>query len=362
MATFAQLLDRAPGARVTNGVLEIERRHVLPRAAVALHALPQVLDAADADWLYLDTETTGLSGGVGTLAFMVGLARRDGERALDVRQVVAGSFAAERAMLQALAASVTPHSVLVTFNGKAFDVPLLQARLRLHRIDCDLGGLRHLDLMYPVRRAFRRLWPDCRLQTAERCLLGLRRVDDLPGAAAPAAWRDWLRRGATVPLRGVLRHNAQDVVSLARLHARLVAVYAGGDPTPADHAALGVAWQEAGHARRARDVWQRAGRRLSADGRLALAASYRRAGDWPRATALWAGLFAEGDRRAALELSKYYEHRCRDVATAIRYAGYCAADERDRRLARLQLKQPGDRQLMLWPGGRGEPHVVAGAI
>ncbi len=207
--------------------------------------LPDSLGLDDRDWVYIDTETTGLSSGVGNLAFMVGLARWQGGQRIVLRQYVLAGFAAEQAMLEQVAEWVGEGATLVSYNGKCFDLPLLDARCRAQRLPVHLSGLGHLDLLYTVRRAFRGAWPDCRLQTAEQRLLGVHRVDDLPGAEAPLAWRDWLGRGATGRLRGVLAHNRQDLVSLALLHHGLAQVYRDGAGCAVDLAAMGRAWHRA---------------------------------------------------------------------------------------------------------------------
>ena len=250
-------------------------------------------------------------------------------------------------MLHAMQEWIGADAVLVSYNGKCFDLPLLTGRLRLHRIRGDLGALAHLDLMYGVRRAYRAHWPDCRLQTAERSLLGLQRRDDLPGSQAPAAWRSWLRDGRTRPLARVLAHNRQDLVSLALLHRRLLSVYAGTDRTGIDHTAIGNAWLKAGRQALARQVWERAGRELDDEGCLQLAALYRRQGDWVRAEQVWLGLYARGSQRGALALSKYYEHRKRDYRRAIDFAGGCDGRERERRCRRLQHKLGANLELPL---------------
>lgn len=348
----AALLGRALSAdRQVGDLLIREREYRLTpqRASVPdLVGLPDVCELAAPDWVYIDTETTGLSGGVGNLAFMVGVARyRDSDRLL-VRQYVLGSFGAELGMLRDLVDWIGRDAVLVSFNGKCFDLPLLDARCRLRRVDKGLSGLGHLDLMYPLRRAFRRRWPDCRLQTAERRLLGLQRQGDLPGALAPAAWRQWLRDGDAAPLSAVLQHNYQDVVSLALLQRRLVVEYGAPQDPAADHTAIGRAWWAVGQADRARQIWEDAGARLDADGQLELAALYRRRGDWSRAESLWLALHAGGNVQAAAELSKYYEHRRRDYGRAIDFAGHCERSEREVRLHRLRGKLSAGPQLPLW--------------
>lgn len=342
-------LAQSIGAVVHDGLLIREVQRELPAVAtdVDLRELPELRHVDGTDWVYLDTETTGLSGGVGNLAFMVGLARLRTDSTLAVRQYILGRFGAERAMLDNMLDWIGPDAVLVSYNGKCFDMPLLESRRRLHRISDTFIDHAHLDLMYTVRRAFRRYWPDCRLQTAERRLLGFKRIDDLPGAEAPAAWQDWLRRGQPAALQRVVTHNEQDVVSLALLQQRLVDVYASAGYGEVDHAAVGKAWRDAGDEALACRCWEGAGERLSDAGQLLLATSYRRQGWWDRAEAIWMRLFAQGNQDAAGELSKLYEHRRRDPRRAMRFAAHCAAQDREVRCARLARKLDTGSQISL---------------
>jgi uncharacterized protein YprB with RNaseH-like and TPR domain len=164
--------------------------------------------------LHFDTETTGLAGGTGTRAFMIGAADwLDGR--FRIRQLTLTTMAAETAMLHTFAEWLSGDTVLVSYNGKCYDAPLLATRYRLARLPNPLAGLAHLDLLHPVRRHWKRQWPNCRLATAERQLLGVVREDDLPGAEAPAAWLTYLRGGSARNLRRVAAHNAQDLKSLA---------------------------------------------------------------------------------------------------------------------------------------------------
>ncbi|WP_078120169.1 ribonuclease H-like domain-containing protein [Thiosocius teredinicola] len=313
-----------------------------------LTALPEVAHLRDPNWVYIDTETTGLSGGVGNLAFMVGMARYNEDGTLALRQFTLANMAGESRLLCELSDWLGEDPVLVSYNGKCFDIPLLAARLRLHRVDDVLSGAAHLDLMYTVRRAYRLHWPDCRLQTAERELLDLHRLNDLPGAEAPVAWRAWLQRGATRQLAQTLAHNFQDVLSLAQLHRRLLADYNGSKRTGVDYASIGRTWDDAGYPQLALQVWEGAADQLDERGQLWKARRYRRQGDWRRAVAVWSTLSADGNAEAALELSKYYEHRRRDLHAAMHYAVQCETHERQTRCARLRAKlEPARRQLPL---------------
>lgn len=165
--------------------------------------------------LFLDTETTGLSGGAGTVVFNYGLAFFEGER-LVLEQLFLRDFGEEPAMLHHVARRLAEHPVPVTYVGKSYDRHRIAARLAVHRISAPVLTDRHLDLYHVVRREHGKQWPDSRLRTAEQRLLGLHRDCDLPGSEAPAAFLDWIR-DRTGPVDRVLEHNRLDVLSLCAL-------------------------------------------------------------------------------------------------------------------------------------------------
>jgi len=165
--------------------------------------------------LHFDTETTGLAGGTGTRAWMIGAADWLADGRFRLRQLTTTTMGAETAMLRTFAEWLRPDTVLVSYNGKCYDAPLLKTRYRLARLPDPLSGLGHLDLLHPVRRHWKGVWENCRLATAERELLSVVREDDLPGSEAPAAWLSYLRGGSALNLRRVLAHNSQDLKSLA---------------------------------------------------------------------------------------------------------------------------------------------------
>src|SRR5262249_30837505 len=184
----------------------------------------------DPGTVFLDTETTGLSGGTGTYVFLVGLATWSTARTLTVTQYFLGDLGAEAAFLHAVEAAVSPARELVTFNGRTFDLPLLETRYLLARSRWWGADLPHQDV-YPVARAlWRERAADCRLSTLEGTLLGLDRGDDLPGALVPQVYFRYLRSGDTGSLPRVFRHNRWDLVALAGLHARVAALLEGPDP------------------------------------------------------------------------------------------------------------------------------------
>lgn len=205
-----------PGEEIAPGLRYTEAWQDWPPPAACLDARFARVAApvTCAHLLHFDTETTGLAGGTGTRAFMIGAADWVGTR-FRIRQLTITMMGAEAAMLRTFASWIHAHTVLVSYNGKCYDAPLLATRYRLARQPDPLRGRLHLDLLHPVRRHWKRVWENCRLATAERQLLGVVREDDLPGAEAPAAWLTYLHGGSAANLRRVMQHNAQDLSSLA---------------------------------------------------------------------------------------------------------------------------------------------------
>jgi hypothetical protein len=295
--------------------------------------------------VFMDTETTGLAGGSGTVAFLLGLGLPEPD-GLRVRQYLLTRYAGEAALLEGAAADLAGCGALVTYNGRSFDGPLLATRCRLARRADPFAEPGHLDLLGPVRAAFGKAWPGCRLATAEARLLGLHRRGDLPGSEAPAAWIAWLQRRDPRLLEGVLRHNHLDIVSLAALLPRLHGVYR----EPATHGDCDVAAVARHHRRQGRGEeaygqLRGARHRLDIPGRLELAREARRRREWALATEIWREL-ARDDHPEALEaLAKYHEHRRGDVAEALRLTRRLlsmnsGAERHRRREARLRTKQP----------------------
>ena len=173
----------------------------------------------DVPLVCLDTETTGLATAAGTVAWLIGLGWWEGERFRQA-QLLLPDHADERALLTSLAALIAPNAWLVTYNGRGFDWPLLVARYRLARRSAPLHA-GHLDLLPVVRRLFRHRMENARLRTAEAALLGMHRVGDIEGWEIPSRYLQFLRGGSADDLVDVVRHNDQDVRSLARLLALL---------------------------------------------------------------------------------------------------------------------------------------------
>lgn len=206
----------APGLHYVETVLNYEASPTLELPAICQEPLNR------RRLLCFDTETTGLAGGVGTRAFMIGVAAWKDD-VLTVRQLYLTAIAGERAMLQIFSDWLSPETVLVSYNGKSYDAPLLKGRLRINRVDHRLGELPHIDWLHPTRRVYKHHLPNCKLATIEREVLRIIREDDLPGSEAPAAWLAYLRGQSSVNLARVLDHNRQDVITLMRLGDHLTA-------------------------------------------------------------------------------------------------------------------------------------------
>jgi len=206
-----------PGEEIEAGLRYLEERFAWPSAGEYLDLSYIAAEpVARGRFMHFDTETTGLAGGTGTRAFMIGAADWVDDH-LRVRQLYLTAMGGEAAMLRTFASWLRKDTVLVSYNGKSYDSPLLATRYRLARQDNPLAGLFHVDLLHPMRRRYRHVWENCRLATAERQLLKVVREDDLPGAEAPRAWLTYLRGGSSADLVRVAAHNLQDLRSLAGL-------------------------------------------------------------------------------------------------------------------------------------------------
>jgi uncharacterized protein YprB with RNaseH-like and TPR domain len=280
------------------------------------------LDAFDLSRsVFLDTETTGLAGGTGTAAFLVGIGFVDGER-FRVRQYFMRDYHEEAALLAGLAEDLRAFPFLVTFNGKMFDVPLLETRYRLDRRRFPLSGAPHLDLLYPARRLWKARLESCRLQVLEAELLGVRRHADVPGEAIPGLYFDYVRRRDARAMARVFEHNRLDIVSLAALAVTACRyVGEGSAEDPRDALSLAKVLERARLYERSEAEYRRT---IESDrGALRVAALVRlasrakRVGDHSRAAELWAEAAAAGDLLALRELAMHHEHRSRDLPASL---------------------------------------------
>jgi uncharacterized protein YprB with RNaseH-like and TPR domain len=276
---------------------------------------------------FLDTETTGLAGGTGTYAFLVGVGRYEGE-AFHLAQFFMRDPVEEMALLAALAEFLQPCQALVTFNGKAFDVPLLNARYISNGEQPPLASAAHLDLLPLARRLWRDRLPSRALGYLEEHILGVTRThEDVPGWVIPSLYFDYLRCGDARPLKSVFYHNAMDVLSLAALLSHVVGLLddpLNGAVVPVDLVAMGKLFEDLRHLETAARLYERGlvhdlpedmywetVRRLSF--------AQKRRGNLSAAVALWREAARSGQIYAHVELAKFYEHKRRDYREAAQW-------------------------------------------
>lgn len=309
--------------------------------------------APPAEWAFLDTETTGLAGGSGTCAFLVGVGRITPE-GFRVRQFFMRDYCEEASLLDALARHLAPFRVLITYNGRAFDQPLLETRYRLNRSRPPFGKLEHLDLLFGARRLWKLRYESCRLVDLENQVLGFEREGDVPGALIPYLYFEYLRTGRAARLLPVFHHNALDILSLACLTGIVPLAFKDPENLPFKHGAeiAGIArWlRQAGEWEQSRALFRRAIEAGLPDDNLLfhtlwdLAALERKLGADQQAIVVWEDLAAVRNpfRIPALEeLAKHYEHRQKDPAralettrTALAYEDTPALRRREQRLVR----------------------------
>ena len=297
------------------------------------------------DALFIDTETTGLAGGAGTLAFLVGVGyfvKDEGRSMKDELQDEASSFipptsafvidqyflrdpADEMAMLHHLDQRLSTRQHLVTFNGRGFDVPLLETRFTLSRMPTPFEEKLHLDLLMPARRLWRNMLTSCSLGSLEYHLLGVQRdQQDIAGFLIPQLYREWLadNQGDLNPdMQRVMYHNLHDILSMVTLTARLCEAFA--QPThPSEHLAIGREHERSG----AWDQAERAYRQATdsspkADAQIIrrLAYSLKRQGKFEEALVHWQALATRDDIEALIELAKHHEWRDVDLGLALSF-------------------------------------------
>lgn len=275
--------------------------------------------------VFLDTETTGLAGGTGTAAFLVGVGfLRDDE--FVVRQFFMRDFHEEAALLHELARELAGFAGVVTFNGKMFDLPLLESRFRMNRTPFPLAAAQHLDLLHPARRLWKARLESCRLVHLEAALLRVRREEDIPGEQIPQAYFDYIRGGDAFLLGRVFHHNRIDIVSLAALSAVACEWVEEGRPEdPRDMLSLARVLERADEHERSEAEYLRV-LEAAPPGEAApvrraslarLAARAKIAGDLDAAVRFWEHAAEEGDLVAFRELAVLHEHYRRNPAQAL---------------------------------------------
>lgn len=328
---------------VVEQIYETEYRHghspirvQAPLATLAAWARDENLHQLDiSQFAFLDTETSGLSGGTGTYAFLVGAGR-----------FINGNFhlslffmqdpAEEAALLEALADFLAPCAALVTYNGKAFDAPLLRTRYTLHSLPCPFEGYAHLDLLPLARRLWRARLPSRSLKyIEEHVLMAPRSSEEVPGYEIPWIYFDFLRNGDPAPLKGVLYHNAMDVVAMAALLQHAASMLEDPFSETVEHGldviSLAKLYEDLKRWEAAARLYER-GLEMSlpeADFWTAvqrLAALQKKRGDLAEAISWWQKAAGQGHTYAHVELAKYFEHTSRDAETALHHTQIALRD------------------------------------
>jgi len=184
--------------------------------------------------VFLDTETTGLAGGAGTYAFIVGIASLERDQ-LVIRQYFMEDFSQEPALLLALTEQLAETSGIISYNGKAYDLPLMQNRVILNRITMDWNRFHQLDLLHASRRLWRPFVQDCRLSSMEEAVLGFCRENDVPGEMIPSLYFASLQTHDWAGLKPVFQHNALDLHSLVRLTGQAAMIFQSKSQTKHFH-------------------------------------------------------------------------------------------------------------------------------
>lgn len=343
------------------------------QTAAALARAPDLGAVAMERTLFLDTETTGLAGGTGTYAFLVGLGYFDtsgNDPRFVLDQCMMRSYAEERAMLSWVGAFLARFEVLATFNGRVFDVPLLQTRFLMSRMRLDLEEWVQFDLLPPARRLWRAAVGSCALQNLEKQILSVHREQDVESFLIPAIYHQYLRDGDGRYLQRVFNHNRADILAMVSLAIRACGALesaTAGDRhrrrqdrlSAAEYVGLAHVYEQLGNLEAAEGAY-----RSALDGSLLpevrwrtmleLASLLKRTRRHEDAAAVWQAIADAAPAHsvvALIELSKYWEHRRRDAARAHELASRA----RDRWLAHLPARERPLPGLSAWRETRAEP-------
>jgi hypothetical protein len=295
-------------------------------------------DLSTQEFAFLDTETTGLSGGTGTYAFLVGVGRIEADT-FHLVQFFMRDPAEEPALLLALEEFLAPCQALVTFNGKTFDAPLLNTRYLVQGWQSPLIELNHVDLLHLARRLWRERLPSRTLGNLEVQILGSERTEeDIPGWMIPQIYIDYLRSGDPAPLKNVFYHNANDVVSMVALFNHMAGLLADPSQAAIEHGvdliSLARLYEDLGDSDRAIELYLqglgyedapdspvdpqfRLTHSVFMDALERLARLHKRRQDFTTAISLWEKAARFNSFPAYLELAKYYEHRQGDYQLAL---------------------------------------------
>ncbi len=333
-----------------HGSFEISELLELPLDLLAAISGGAIPSSHPKRWAFLDTETTGLAGGSGTYAFLIGVGSVD-EEGFRVRQFFMRDYAEEASQLHALAEYLERFDVLITYNGKTYDQPLLETRFRMSRMKPPFGRLEHLDLLFGSRRLWKLRLENCRLSYLEHQILGVEREGDVPGELIPHYFFEYIRTQRALRLIPIFHHNVMDIVSLACLTAIVPEAFRSPEKLATRHGAdlIGVArWLlAAGQHAQSLDMLRRAVDRGLPDALLfrtmfEIGILEKKHGRDDAALAMFSELAVSPNpyrHRAYEELAKHYEHRERNYSMALEMVRLLDhGPERARREQRLRLR------------------------
>ncbi|MGA2764995.1 MAG: ribonuclease H-like domain-containing protein [Spirochaetia bacterium] len=307
--------SRFPGW-VREGEFFYRRKLHFPGRAVELWDPAFSPEAESADGLvFYDTETTGLSGGAGSVIFLFGAAWCEGED-LRFEQLFLSDFPGEPEFLLAVEELLRPFTAWVSYNGKTFDSHLLRSRFLMNGMMLEPGP--QVDLLHHARRLWRSITRDCSLKTIESSILGITRDMDVAGEDIPLVWLEFLRTGAPGILPVVFQHNLTDITSVARLYGLIGGLLRGETGSaPVDERALG-GWLLDRSPANGAAVLREAFRKGNVDAGMTLSLHHKRRREWEQAVEIWETILS-GSRSifAAVELAKHLEHRARDIRRAL---------------------------------------------
>ena len=271
--------------------------------------------------LFLDTETTGLSGGAGTIAFLTGMGYFEGD-AFIVEQDLMRDYDEEPAMLKRIAELLERTDLLVTFNGRTFDMPLLESRMIMNGRRLK-SGIPHLDLLHASRAVWKLRLKRCSLSALEQAVLGIVRQDDMPGSEVPKTYFEYLKTGHFPLIEPILEHNCQDIRSLPLLMSRLIRFFTAPDQAEdqRDIYSAGRALEKRGYTEQARRCYRAADAgTVSALSRLKLADSHRRTMEFGEAATIYERMIGtgQGNVNVLTRLAILYEHRLNRLPDALR--------------------------------------------
>ncbi len=311
---------------------EADLAHALDTSGetIALAACDDDLDSFDTkSAVFVDTETTGLSGGTGTVAFLIGAGYFDGDTFV-VEQCFMRDYNDEEAMLTYLDTMFRRFETIVTYNGKSFDVPLMRTRFIQNRIPFRLDSAIHFDLVHAARRLWRDRLRDCSLGNIERKILGVKREGDVPSHEIPRIWLDYLRTRDARKLDKVFYHHQVDIVSLAALTGWIGRAFQEESGPAFDHDsdrfAAARLYYRRGEYEQARTCAEQlletaSERGVRCNAYELIAFSYKRLENWDAMEYAWTQFIAEFPKHlvARVELAKHLEHRARNYSEAERH-------------------------------------------